>query len=236
MSNQTDNRYASAEVYDQRAKEYDAWFENNPLFASELVALQNIRRNIASPALEIGIGPGRFAQSLGIQFGIDPAFSPLVLAKERGLSTCRAVGESLPFIDNAFSAVYILFTECFLEDPVLVFRECSRVLGKSGVLIVGMVPAESEWGKNLAEKEATGNPFYRSARFSTVEKLKTMLAECGFQAIESVSTLYQNPENKPYPEKPRKGFSEKAGFVILVNISTAGENRLAPTTNMAACH
>ncbi|HSR36532.1 MAG TPA: hypothetical protein VLL73_05055, partial [Desulfurivibrionaceae bacterium] len=57
----TDGWRQRAAVFDERAAEYDQWFEGSQLFAIELGALSSLATPFAQPRLEIGVGPGRFA-------------------------------------------------------------------------------------------------------------------------------------------------------------------------------
>jgi ubiquinone/menaquinone biosynthesis C-methylase UbiE len=175
----------------------------------------------SGPALEIGVGPGRFAHALGIPLGIDPAFAPLLLAKERGIATAQAIAEELPFAPASLSAVYLLFTLCFLESPTRVFQECRRVLRPGAPLIAGFVPAGSAWGQNLMQKKEKGHPFYQSARFYTINQVMGMFDEHGFQVKGSASTLYQTPGNVTELEEAKAGLDEQAGFVIIAGTTPA---------------
>ena len=86
----------ASQVFHDRAAQYDQWFEDsNLLFRIELDALQQLRSPLGVPSLELGVGPGRFAESLGVDMGIDPAFAPLIKAARRGIVPCQAVGEHL---------------------------------------------------------------------------------------------------------------------------------------------
>ena len=146
----------SSQVFHERAEEYDSWFENSLLFAIEKAAIQSLNIAFSRPALEIGVGPGRFAEALQIPFGIDPAFAPLVLAQKRGISTCQAIAEELPFASSSLGAIFLLFTLCFLESPTRFLQECGRVLRPEAPLVIGFVPAGSAWGQNLLRKKETG--------------------------------------------------------------------------------
>ena len=55
----------AAGVFDERAAEYDGWFEDSLLFAIERGALQELDTPLLDPKLEIGVGPGRFAEASG---------------------------------------------------------------------------------------------------------------------------------------------------------------------------
>lgn len=93
MRNETFWRKA-AQVFDERAAEYDAWFDESLLFAIELAALQELATPLLGPKLEIGVGPGRFAEALGVEFGVDPALAPLALAKKRGVRVSQEMEHS----------------------------------------------------------------------------------------------------------------------------------------------
>lgn len=202
--------------FDERATEYDSWFEDNPVFAIELAALQALGEKLPRPRLEIGVGPGRFAQALGIEYGIDPAISPLQLASRRGIMTIKGTGEHLPVRSAAIGTVYLLFTLCFLADPSAVLGECARILRPGGRIIIGLIPGGSAWGKRLSERGKTGDSFYRHARFRTIAETKQMLASHGFQVEEAWSTLRQPLGRQLQFESPNAGAEESAGFCVLL--------------------
>jgi len=221
----------SSEVFDQRADEYDRWFDEGELFGIEREALLSLTTQLAGPKVEIGVGPGRFAAALGVDIGIDPAMAPLRIAARRGITPCRGIGEALPLADNSCGAVFLLFTLCFLEKPLQTLRECSRILRPDGHLIIGMVPATSPWGQALAAKKAAGNPYYRQAVFQTPATVRQWLAECGMTVTELRSTLRQAPGAVTLPEASRPILDPDAGFVVMVGEKT---NQLAGYTWPAA--
>lgn len=206
----------AAQVFDERAEEYDAWFEESLLFAIERGALQELVTPLCGPKLEIGVGPGRFAEALGVEFGIDPALSPLLFAKKRGVQVCQAVGEALPYGGQSVGTVLLLFTYCFLADPIPVLRECRRVLKPGGHLVLGLIVADSPWGGMLQQKKEAGHPFYQQARFYDPAEVEQCLVGCGFVVEERRSGLAQPPEALREMERSREGLVSQAGFAILV--------------------
>ena len=205
----------NSRVFNERAEEYDNWFENSLLFAIEKAAIQSLNISFSQPALEIGVGPGRFAEALQIPLGIDPAMSPLLLARKRGIRTCQAIAEDLPFATSSLGAIFLLFTLCFLESPSRFLQECTRVQRHDAPLVICLVPADSAWGQNLRKKKEHGNPFYQSARFFTITQIQQLLTEHGFHIYKSASTLYQTPEELVELEQARPGLDERAGFVVI---------------------
>lgn len=209
---------ASCRIFHERAKEYDSWFNDSLIFDIEIAAVHALAKPVEAPALEIGVGPGRFAKAFGSGFGIDPALAALQIANSRGIAVCQAIGEHLPFCNDSVTRVSIFFTLCFVENPQKTIRESYRVLQNGAELILGFVPATSKWGKNLQQKKDAGHPFYEHARFFTVQEMELLLEEQNFSLGNSVSTLYQIPEEVCQLESPRPGTDEKAGFVVLSGV------------------
>ncbi len=197
---------------------YDAWYDapvGRLLFDLEVAALGPLLHSTGHPRLEVGVGTGRFAAALDVEFGVDVAFSPLEYAGRRGLRVVCGSGEQLPFAQQAFCAVVLVATLCFVEDPTIVLRELRRVLRPGGRLILAVVPRNSTWGQRYGTMGRAGNPFYRDARFYTVDELVGLLSDEGFTVIGRRSTLFQPPSEEPYFEAARDGASEDAGFVAL---------------------
>lgn len=208
--------HQSARVFDERAAEYDSWFEGSLLFGIELAALQELITPLSGPKLEIGVGPGRFGEALGVEFGVDPALAPLFFAKKRGVRVSRAAGEALPFAEQSMGTVLLLFTYCFLVDPRLVLQECRRVLAPGGNLVLGIIVADSPWGRMLQKKKEERHPFYRQARFYEPIEVEQVLVGCGFVVKERRSSLMQQPGTLTEMERSRAGLVSQAGFAVLV--------------------
>jgi len=214
----TEMRYPwrqNSQVFEERAAEYDSWFEDSLLFDIELAAMQKVITAQQRPWIEIGVGPGRFAQRLGTDIGIDPAPAALRIAAKRGIVPVAGIGEQLPLANGVAGTVSLLFTLCFLASPQAVFKECHRILRPGGHFLVGFIPARSAWGNMIARKKADQHPYYRHAHCKTVAETTQLLTQTGFALLQGCSTLYQPPDNITRFEEPRTGADENAGFCIL---------------------
>jgi len=209
-------RLKAARAFNEHASEYDSWFGDSLVYSIELAALQALPIAMVDPQLEIGVGPGHFARDLGVAIGLDPAWEPLRLAQQRGIKCCQGLGEELPFKDSAVGAVYLLFTLCFANDPEKMIAECARILKDRGCLIIGMIPAESNWGQHLAARKAGGHVFYEHASFYRVATVKHWLAGSQMEIVYGRSTLYQAPGRVEQNEASRETLDEQAGFAVIV--------------------
>jgi len=203
-------------VFHERASEYDGWFEESLLFDIELAAVRQLGTPLAGPKLEVGVGPGRFAEGLEVDFGLDPAFAPLRFAQKRSVQVCQAVGEALPLREQSLGTIFLLFTLCFLGEPQVTLAECRRVLRADGHLVLGTIVADSPWGMMLQQKKAEGHPFYRHARFYDPGEVERWLANLGFRVVERRSSLRQAPQDLKGYEASRAGLAPDAGFAIIV--------------------
>ncbi len=210
----------SWEVFDRLHHKYDDWFDKSPgkeIFKLELECLRKAFQGSWGPRLEIGVGTGRFAQKLMIDFGVDPSEEMLKKASERQIKVVKAVAEELPFPSEFFGSLAIILTLCFLDDPLKAIGECFRVLIKGGTLLLGIVPRESSWGRFYLQKKKEGHPFYSVAHLHTTQESINLSKENGFELESVSSTLLERPEEyaeiRPYPSKAQE--TRKGGFVCI---------------------
>jgi len=208
------------QIFNRLYQRYDEWFDSFPgkkIFELEIRCAKKAFQGIPKPWLEVGVGTGRFAEKLGIDFGVDPAWKMLKIARGRGIKVIKAVGEHLPFSPNSFQAVALIVTLCFLYKPLKVLKECFYIVKKEGVLVLGIVPRNSSWGKFYLEKKKDGHPFYSVARFYTIQESINLLEKVGFKPEVVFSTLFEEPAEcdkiRLYP--PRLEQVEEAGFVCI---------------------
>lgn len=215
---------STAGLFERLAARYDAWYEGpvgTAVFPSEVACLRPLLAGLPRPWLEVGTGSGRFAAALGVEVGVDPAAAPLMLARSRGIRVIRGVGERLPFRPGVFGAVLVVVTICFADDPALLLSEARRVIRPGGAVVMGLVFAESRWGRFYQAKAAGGHPFYRAARFLTRQQTLALVAGAGLRVQAARSVLYQPPADEPHPEAARDGETPAAGFVCWRTVAAS---------------
>jgi SAM-dependent methyltransferase len=207
----------ASETFDRDAVRYDAWFDSatgRVLFHAEVEAVLPLLKDLPAPLLEVGVGTGRFAQALGVTCGIDLALGALRLARARGIHVVRSDGGNLPFPNQTFGGLLLIFTLCFAE-PHPLLREAKRVLKPEGKLILADVLRDSAWGRWYQERKAAGHPFYRHAVFYSFDELVYLLTDAGFAPTAVTSAITQAPGGVPVPEPPYQGRKAGASFVCL---------------------
>ena len=206
-------------VFDVFAERYDAWYDKpfgKSAFNLEIACITSLYKSLKQPSLEIGVGTGRFAEVLKIKYGIDSSVGVLGFAKKRGITVIRGKGEELPFLDKSFGAIFIIVTLCFVDEPIKVLEEASRVLRDDGYIILGLILRESPWANFYMREGSAGNVFYKVARFYSLNELEAMLQKTNLKITEASSTIFEAPTEKPLRfENPRKGCYKNAGFVAI---------------------
>jgi SAM-dependent methyltransferase len=175
----------SCRVFDQYAADYDRWFDDH----SEVYAAQLRMLSAAVPdsdrTLEIGVGSGRFAVPLGIQWGIDPSRPLIRIAKGRGVKVMLGEGEHLPYRERSIDSVLMMTVICFLDEPLVVFREAHRVLAIGGKIIVGFIEKNGEIARQYRHEETKGR-FLRLAHFRSVDEVSRYFDEAGFSEVSVI--------------------------------------------------
>lgn len=200
-------------VFDEHAQEYDRWFDENVrLYQNEVDAVRRFIPRIGD-GIEIGVGTGRFAIPCGIRIGINPSASMTRIAKHRGMTVCRALGERLPFRNDQFDFVLLVTVICFVDNPSTLLREACRVLKPSGRIIIGFIDRNSNLGR-LYESHKDSDKFYRHARFNSVEQVVDCARQARFATLEFCQTIFGIPGENLENDQVREGFGEGA-FVVL---------------------
>ncbi len=142
-------------VFDAFAERYDKWYDKpfgKSAFNLERACVALLCGNLEPRSLEIGVGTGRFAEALKIEYGVDISTSVLRFAERRKINVIKGTGEKLPFPDKSFGAIFIIVTLCFVDKPAKVLEEAARVLKDNGSVILGLILKESLWASFYEKK------------------------------------------------------------------------------------
>ena len=198
--------------FEDYTEKYEKWFDNNRLaYLSELEGIKSLLST--GRGIEIGVGTGRFAAPLTIEFGIDPSLTMLKVAQKRKIKVIRGVGEHLPISDDSFDFALLATTLCFLKDTEQTLKEIKRIIKKDGTIILAFIDRESFLGK-LYMKKKEKNPFYKFANFYSVKEVIGKLEKTGFCNPEIKQTLFHFPEELKSMDDTKNGY-EKGGFTII---------------------
>jgi len=209
----------SSEVFDRLSERYDAWFDSpqgTRVFAAEVECLERLLPPDRAGWVEVGVGTGRFASALKIAEGVDPSRSMIRKAAGLGISTREARAENLPYAKHSLDGILLVVTLCFLDEPEKALQECARALKVGGHLLVGLVPAESAWGRFYRTQGRQGHPFYSAARFYTCEATKRLAAAAGFEYVGGAGTLPMGPGEDMSDIPVMDGVDDRYGFAAML--------------------
>ena len=223
------NHMSATGAFEHYADEYDAWFERNrATYEAELRAVK-----AALPAsgsgVEIGVGTGRFAAPLGIRAGVDPSPAMAAIARSRGVEVVIGKAERLPYPSERFDYALMVTTICFVDDLGAAFREAARVLKPGGSLVVGFIDRESPLGKQYTALKDR-HPFYRHARFYSVEEVCCELQHCGFNELICSQTIFCSSDSAAEDEPVKPGHGE-GSFVVLQRPESKCCDQITKNTN-----
>lgn len=179
---------AKTKPFDHFSDEYDAWFDTHQKeYDLELRALLEVMP-AGVKALEVGVGTGKFAVPLGVQYGLDPSEAMARKANALGVEVAEGVAEDLPYGDASFDCVLMVTTICFVDDLKRSFEEVGRVLRSDGAIVIGFVDRESKLGQQYLAKQDKSR-FYGIAHFYSADEVLELLRETGFDQLQIKQTL-----------------------------------------------
>ena len=204
---------SKTQPFDNYTHQYEDWFENNKyIYLSEVEAVRTLLPKTGA-GVEIGVGSGKFAEPLGIRYGVEPSGEMRELAMQRGIDAVDSIGEALPYEDKSFDFALIVTTICFLDDIVKAFREVHRILKPEGSFIIGFIDKESPIGK-MYQKHKEENVFYRIAEFFSTEEVIDYLNNNGFTDFEFAQTVFGKMGEINEQEPVKEGYGE-GSFVVV---------------------
>ena len=203
------------EVFNENVKAYEAWYKKYPeVYQSELAAIKKqflkLPENIKG--IEVGLGTGKFAQSLGIKEGIEPSSKMANKAIKRGIEVMEGVAERLPYGDLQFD--FVLFvTICHLNEINAAFSQAYRVLKHGGAIIIGFIDKDRIIAKQYDEKR-NRSIFFKHATFYSVNRVEKLLKKVGFRNFDYNQTLFGTLEQITKIQSPKQGFGD-GSFVVV---------------------
>jgi SAM-dependent methyltransferase len=210
-------RIAPFEAHHER---YDSWFERyEAAYHSELLAVRALLP-WEGLGLEVGVGTGRFAAPLGVQWGIDPSPAMRSYATRRGISVRPGTAEQLPFEDESFDTVLMVTTICFVDDIWQAFAEAHRVLCPGGQLVIGFIDRASKLGEEYLYARLE-QVFYREATFHSGPEVDALLNKTGFENPLWVQTLSKRLDDVVEIEPMRSGHGQALFVVVRAERSSA---------------
>jgi len=200
-------------AFEEAAVEYDEWFDTHKwVYQSEVEAVRKFIPETGE-GIEIGVGTGRFSVPFGIKVGVEPAKAMAEIARKRGITVYEAKAENLPFHANSFDFALMVTTLCFLEDTFHALKGIKRILKPTGKIVIGMLDEDSPPGK-LCEEKRKKSKFYKDARFYSVNQVLDWLKKLKFNNLQTVQTIFKNPDKIQSLEPIEKGFG-KGLFVVI---------------------
>jgi len=195
-------------------EEYDSWYDRHKeIYMAEVEALRPLIEKYPHPRLEIGVGTGRFASALDIDYGIDPDEKMMAYAERRGIKVKKGVGENIPFHARSFYAVLIATTLPFFQDARKVMEETHRVLKDNGALVIGFIPRNSYYGRKYMKMGKEGDARFQNTHFYTLEEVEKLLEDL-FYIVRIRSTLL----GEKIELRVVDGYIEGASFVALEGV------------------
>lgn len=206
------NSMRRIEPFDKYALRHEEWFVKNKFaYESELRAVRMMLPD--GDGIEVGLGSGRFAAPLGVEFGIDPSIEMMRIAKKRRIKAVCGIAEALPFRSLLFNFVLMVTTICFLDDVEVALKEAFRVLKSGSNLIIGFIDRDSPVGR-FYQKHKEKSVFYRVANFYTVDEVITHLTNIGFSSFSFVQTIFSALPEITTIEPVKEGYGDGSFIVV----------------------
>ena len=211
------------------AEAYDNWFDRNePLFISELRAIETQLPETWTEGVEIGCGTGKFSERLGISRGVEPSEPMAELARNRGISVDHGTAEELPLTTDDVDLAALLGVVGYVDDLEEVFAQLARVVSPGGHAVVAFLRANGAFAElydTAADRGAypatldwkTPYPLEmaRKATWRDVEAVLSGLRSVGFTDMTTVQTLTQPIEVAiETVESPSTGHGEGSWIVV----------------------
>lgn len=207
-------------------KEYDAWYQTklgnlcDRLEKKTIFALFRPKGLV----LDVGCGTGNYtlemasrgATAIGMDSSFDMALFAKIKAEKQGLKAhfVAGRGEAMPFKNDTFDGALSVTTLCFASNAETMIDEMKRVIKPEGHVVLGELNKLSYWALLRRIKALFKKSSYSEARFFSLQELKWLLEEAGFQDLKWSSCLYFPPINSNWFLKVYR-FFENMGKILF---------------------
>lgn len=218
-------------VFDQYASQYDEWYsEKKGKFVDEVetkLLFQMIEIKEGMKILDVGCGTGNFSMKLAEMgcrvTGIDISEEMLSIARkkvaEKGLDIkfINMDINDLKFEENEFDAAVSMAAFEFIEDGRTALESLQKIVKKDGLVAIGTISSDSEWGQLYQSREVAENSVFKYAKFKTLEEMKSWDAEnlADYGECLFVSPLSDEGEFVWEIERELEGI-KKGGYICAV--------------------
>lgn len=170
---------------------YEQWYDDHPKeYGEQIEFLRKILPK--GKGVEIGVGTGRFASALGIEYGVDYVSEMVETSRKKGIKGYLSDAANLPFEDKTFDYSFSIVTMCFLDRPLEALKESRRIARE---VITVILDRDCEYIQNIMR-----NPrgFYRYATFYNEKELTEMYREAGFTRVRVISEVFETTDGQKY--------------------------------------
>jgi ubiquinone/menaquinone biosynthesis C-methylase UbiE len=220
-------------LFDKQADSYDAWYDT-PMgrFIDEVetqLAFSLFKPEPGMKVLDVGCGTGNFSVKLAQQgcqvTGIDISAAMLKIAREKarhnpelGMEFTVMDFNQLDFENETFDAVFSMTAFEFAKDPAHGYEEMLRVLKPGGLLLIGVIGKDGDWGQYYLQK-AKSDPD-SVFNFFNLQSLEQMEALDQNNLVASGECLFVphdfEASRMNWEEEKRLSQSEKGSFLCVL--------------------
>ncbi|MDD4363203.1 MAG: class I SAM-dependent methyltransferase [Atribacterota bacterium] len=204
------------EIFDKEATKYDSWYETKIGKHADKVetdcALKLFKLTPGMDILDVGCGTGNFsikiAEKGAAVTGIDISEKMLNIAEKKAnrknlnIEFIKMNSLQLGFQDNYFDGVVSMATIEFISNPEKMINEMFRVCKKDGLILLGTINRESDWGRLYQDpKFLEVTPIFREAKLKSPKDLSDVRKD---ELIEIRECLFLPPDISEYEISQQK--------------------------------
>jgi ubiquinone/menaquinone biosynthesis C-methylase UbiE len=211
--------------YDVVASEYDRRYVANRWKDLDVAVAHFLDGCEGAAVGEVGCGTGHWlafaaSRSIARVFGLDLSWQMLTRARQAAPNAglARAMAEALPWADGSMDRVLCVNALHHFVDPHRFVRECARVLGPGGgLLVISLDPhtgLDTWWIYDYFPAALAAD----RERYLSAEYLRSMLTAAGFENV-STAVAQNAPGSVPFETARERGMLDRRWTSQLMVIS-----------------